>query len=87
MKILFIITALCENIRAPLKDEMHGLRYLIEYLESMLTKFKQSNHNADVRQEPNKLPVGCFHLQSIRISLILSFNFSRLYIQTRHLKF
>ncbi|KAK9730971.1 Guanine nucleotide exchange factor synembryn [Popillia japonica] len=57
MKILFIITALCENIRAPLKDEMHGLRYLIEYLESMLTKFKQSNHNADVRQEPNKLPI------------------------------
>ncbi|KAI4463714.1 synembryn [Holotrichia oblita] len=55
MKILFIITALCENIRGPLKDEMHGLSYLIEYLETMMNELKESNHNADVRQEPNKL--------------------------------
>ncbi|KAI4463718.1 synembryn [Holotrichia oblita] len=57
MKILFIITALCENIRGPLKDEMHGLSYLIEYLETMMNELKESNHNADVRQEPNKLSI------------------------------
>ncbi|GJQ75109.1 putative guanine nucleotide exchange factor [Trypoxylus dichotomus] len=57
MKILFIITALCENVRTTLKEEMHGLIYLIEFLETMVKELKESNHNVDIKNEPNKLSV------------------------------
>ncbi|XP_065172750.1 synembryn-like [Atheta coriaria] len=36
MKILFIISALCSNIRPKLKEDLHGLNYLIEILEHLL---------------------------------------------------
>lgn len=63
MKILFIITALCEDVRKILRDDMNGFSSLIEYLEVMLKELKESNHNADVKiKEENKLPVSFFFL-------------------------
>lgn len=46
MKILFLITALCSEIRQKVKDEMHGLKYLIELLQHIILQ-NNANHNAD----------------------------------------
>lgn len=58
MKIFFIITALCESTRPKLKDELHALTRLTEYLESTLDELRESNQNADVKEETNKLSVS-----------------------------
>ncbi|KAB0800016.1 hypothetical protein PPYR_07896 [Photinus pyralis] len=45
MKLLFLITALCRNTRPTVKEDLHGLTYLIEILEDIA---EGESHNSDV---------------------------------------
>ncbi|KAF2901536.1 hypothetical protein ILUMI_04657 [Ignelater luminosus] len=56
MKILFLITALCSEVRPRLKEELHGLKYLIEILEYMIPNCDQdkNEHNSDIDGYSNK---------------------------------
>ncbi|KAK4887312.1 hypothetical protein RN001_003583 [Aquatica leii] len=47
MKVLFLISALCEEVRPKLRENMHGLTYLIELLEETISKY---SHNSDINQ-------------------------------------
>lgn len=55
MKVLFLITALCEEVRPKLKEEMHGLTYLIEVLEFMVENKDKNTHNLDVNSASRDL--------------------------------
>lgn len=57
MKILFIITALCTEVRETVKDEMHGVTYLTEHLDLLLKELRENNLTANVPEELNKLSV------------------------------
>lgn len=45
MKLLFIITALCAEVRPKLREELHGVIYLIEILDVIL-KESSDEHQA-----------------------------------------
>ncbi|KAF5308249.1 hypothetical protein FQR65_LT06242 [Abscondita terminalis] len=45
MRVLFLISALCQVVRPKIKDEMHGLTYLIDVLEGTISKY---SHNSDI---------------------------------------
>ncbi|XP_067000319.2 synembryn-A [Anabrus simplex] len=44
MKMLFLITALCAEVRPRLKEELHGLTYLIETLDLILKEASGEDH-------------------------------------------
>lgn len=56
MKILFLVTALCSEVRPRLKEELHGLKYLIEILEYMIPSCEQdkNEHNSDIDGNSSK---------------------------------
>lgn len=48
MKIFFLITALCSEVRYHVKNEMHGIECLLEELQCVISK-DNLNHNADMK--------------------------------------
>lgn len=56
MKILFLITALCPEVQFKVKNDMNGLKYLLQDLQSIISK-TNFNHNADKKEYSETLTV------------------------------
>ncbi|KAL0272743.1 UNVERIFIED_CONTAM: hypothetical protein PYX00_005604 [Menopon gallinae] len=76
MKLLFLITALCPNIRPKLKEEFHGLVYLTETLDLILKESAPSSKNEHrVRISDSDADLCCeilkviFNLMTKRMSI------------------
>lgn len=57
MKILFLITALCPEIQFKVKNDMNGLKYLLQDLQCIILK-TNFNHNSDKKKYPEELLVN-----------------------------
>lgn len=65
MKILFLISALCPEVRFKLKEELHGLTYLMETLDLVLEEISGDlDHNSDITSNTEKLKLSV-HIYSI----------------------
>ena len=58
MKMLFVITALCAEVRPVLKNELHGLTYLMETLDLILKEAAGDERGATCSDMPITLSVS-----------------------------
>lgn len=76
MKLLFLITALCSEVRIKIRTEHHGVTYLTESINLIISEASgETGHNLDNEEGvlmvqlfsfifvlTKKLPLTCFHL-------------------------
>ncbi|KAG8230760.1 hypothetical protein J437_LFUL009820, partial [Ladona fulva] len=63
MKMLFLITALCADVRPRLKEELHGLTYLMETLDLIIKEALGIAHDLDMMRENSEEQLHDHHHQ------------------------
>ncbi|XP_046395436.1 synembryn-A [Ischnura elegans] len=63
MKMLFLITALCADVRPHLKEELHGLTYLMETLDLIVKEAVGTGHDSASTRENSEEVIQDHHHQ------------------------
>lgn len=79
MKLLFIITALCAEVRPKLKEELHGVIYLMEILDVILKESFEDQNVLDTTANKLTLTVCLFYIRIFLISTLLCLCLTKFY--------